>query len=69
MKKFFKWAGIGLLALIAIMIVYSFLGKEEVLKVNIDNVDLTRVPDGTYIGSYDNFRWSNKAEVIVAEHK
>lgn len=69
LKKFLKWAGIGLLALIAIMMVYAVLGKEEVMKVNIDNVDMTRVPDGTYIGSYDNFRWSNKAQVTVAEHK
>ncbi|MHB8131331.1 MAG: FMN-binding protein [Mobilitalea sp.] len=69
MKKFFKWTGIVLLVLTIIMMIYAFLGKEEVLKLNIETVDLSQIPDGTYIGSYDNYRWSNKVEVTITKHK
>ena len=68
MKKFLKWTGIGLLALIVIMGIYGFIGLDDVLKVSIDDVDLSAIPDGDYVGSYDNFRWSNKVEVIIENH-
>lgn len=67
MKKFLKWAGIGLLALIGIMVIYGFIGLDDVSKVKIDDVDLTDISDGDYVGSYDNFRWSNKVEVTVKD--
>ncbi len=69
MKKFFKWTGIVLLVLTAIMMIYAIIGKEETLKLNIEAIDLTRIPDGTYTGSYDNYRWSNKVEITVTAHK
>jgi uncharacterized protein with FMN-binding domain len=69
MKKFFKWAGIVILALIVIIMIYAVIGKKEVLNVTIETINLEKVPDGTYVGSYDNYRWSNKVEVTVKEHK
>ncbi len=69
MKKFFKWTGIVLLVLVAIMMIYAFIGKEEAINLKIETVDLTQIPDGTYIGSYNNYRWSNKVEVTVKGHK
>jgi uncharacterized protein with FMN-binding domain len=69
MKKFFKWTGIVLLVLLVFMMIYAIIGKEETLKLNIEAIDLTQIPDGTYIGSYDNYRWTNKVEVTVIEHK
>ena len=69
MKKFLKWSGIVLIMLIAIMMIYSIIGKDEVLDLRIKAVDLAPIPDGTYVGSYDNYRWTNKVEVSVSEHK
>lgn len=69
MKRFLKWTGIVLLVLIAIMMIYAFIGKEETLNLDIETIDLTKIADGTYVGSYDNYRWSNKVEVTVIEHK
>ncbi|MGB4659053.1 MAG: hypothetical protein WBI07_07730, partial [Mobilitalea sp.] len=69
MKKFFKWAGIVILALIVIIMIYAVIGKKEVLNVTIETIDLEKVPDGTYVGNYDNYRWSNKVEVTVKDHK
>lgn len=69
MKKFFKWTGIVLLALTVIMMIFAFLGKDEAVSLDIETVELSQIPEGTYIGSYDNFRWSNKVEVTVSGHK
>ena len=69
MKKFFKWTGIVLLVLTAIMMIYAIIGKEEVINLNIETIDLSRIPDGTFIANYDNYRWSNKVEVVVEKNK
>ncbi len=69
MKRFLKWTGIVLLVLIAIMMIFAFVGKEETINLNIETVDLTKIADGTYVGSYENFRWTNKVEVNVIDHK
>lgn len=68
MKKFLKWAGISLLAILVISVVYAVIGLDDVLKVSIEGVDLSAVPDGTYSGSYDNYRWSSRVEVTVKNH-
>ena len=69
MKKFMKYTGIILPVLIALILIFAFLGKSEVLKLNIEKVDLAQIPDGTYTGSYNNYRWSNEVEVHVSGHK
>lgn len=69
MKKILKWTGIVLLALTVIMMIFAFLGKDEAVSLNIETVELAQIPDGVYIGSYDNYRWSNKVEVTVSGHK
>lgn len=69
MKKVLKWTGLTLLALIVMMTIYGFLGKDRTLKLNIGPVDLSQIPDGGYIGIYDCYRWSNTVEVTVGEHK
>jgi uncharacterized protein with FMN-binding domain len=68
MKKFFKWMGIILLVMIAMMI-YAFLGMKHTVNLDIQTIDLIQIPDGTYTGSYDCYRWSNKVEVTVKEHR
>lgn len=35
----------------------------------INNVDLTRIEDGTYQGEFTGGRWKNKLEVTVQDHK
>lgn len=69
MKKFLKWAGVLLLLLIGVMMIYAFLGKEQTTHLEIQNIDLTEISDGTYTGSYDCYRWSNKVKVTVMEHR
>ncbi len=68
MKKFLKWAGIVLAALIVLALIYSLLGMQRALSLRIGTVDLGQVADGTYTGSYDSYRWSTTVEVTVKNH-
>lgn len=69
MKKFFKWFGIVFLAFVLIIASLAFLGKDKTEKLIIDPVDLQQVPDGTYLGQYNGYRFTNIAEITVADHK
>ncbi|HYF84726.1 MAG TPA: FMN-binding protein [Clostridia bacterium] len=39
----------------------------EVLEIN--DVDLSKLNDGTYNGTYNGGRWTNEVNVIVKDHK
>lgn len=69
MKKALKWTGIGLLVVIAVAFIYGLFGLKQVLALHIEAVDLTRIPDGTYSGSYESYRWTNTVAVTVRDHK
>jgi uncharacterized protein with FMN-binding domain len=44
-------------------------GVKKAVQLTIGDVDLSKVPDGSYRGSYDGGRFSNTVEVQVADHK
>lgn len=69
MKKFLKWTGLVFLIMIIISGAFGFLGLKETLSLVIQNVDLTRISDGTYVGVYDSYRFSNTVEVTVQHHE
>ncbi len=69
MRKLLKWMVIVLLVLIAIVMIYAVLGKSEVMKLKLESIDLTQIPDGAHIGAYDNYRWSNAVAVTVTAHR
>lgn len=45
-----------LFILCGVSVVMAFAGLEETTALKIGTVDLTQIPDGSYIGSYTNFR-------------
>ncbi len=72
MKKVLK--GFGIIVLIFILMIVCFAlfinrGRNEVLNTKINNIDLSKVEDGTYIGKFDGYRWSNTVKVTVDNHK
>lgn len=68
MKTFFIIVGVIIAILVAGMLVV--MEKDRDLRnVSIDEVDLGRVPDGVYFGSYKNWRMTNEVEVIVKDHR
>lgn len=72
MKKFLKvLLGIVIffIAVVAIAFFVLLNGKDKVEALQVHNPNLTAVADGTYIGSSDLTRWSNRLEVRVLGHK
>lgn len=72
MKKSLKRTGIVLLILIVlcgITLAFALPGLKETTALEIEAVDLTQIPDGTYTGSYHCFRWSNTVKVTVEDHR
>jgi len=71
MKKWKKivliCAGVFIIA-IAGFGIYVTDGLSEGLRVSIDGVDLSNIPDGSYIGSYEFKRWSNSVIVHVSDN-
>lgn len=53
----------------ALMSAFLLIGKTKALDQQISSVDLAKIPDGVYVGTFKDFRWSNKVEVTVDDHK
>ncbi len=49
--------------------IYSWRFVSGSHKIMVGNVDLSKVPDGTYEGSYSFFHASSKVRVTVADHR
>jgi len=68
LKVFIGFIGIlGLIVIVAIIVLMNGMEKGKVVEIN--QVNLENVEDGTYSGSYDLTRWSNTVEVTVVNHR
>ena len=60
--------GVFIIALIVLGIIVTD-GLSEGMRVSIEGVDLSSIPDGSYIGSYEFKRWSNSVIVHVSDNR
>jgi len=60
---------VPIIAIIVIFAIFLFYGKEETLNLTITDIDLSKVTDGSYTGSYSKGRFSYKVEVTVKNNK
>jgi uncharacterized protein with FMN-binding domain len=61
---------VGFLVLLAVPLsILMFYGMSEVKQLVIREVDLQKVADGTYTGSYHKGRWTYDVEVVVQNHR
>jgi uncharacterized protein with FMN-binding domain len=61
---------VGILALLAVPLsILMFYGMSEIRQLVIREVDLQKVADGTYAGSYHKGRWTFDVEVVVQNHR
>lgn len=61
---------IGILVLLAVpLTMLMFYGMSEIRELVIREVDLQKVADGTYTGSYHKGRWTFDVEVVVQNHR
>jgi uncharacterized protein with FMN-binding domain len=64
----------GAVVLVVILVAAGLLiwithGLSAYKKLPIGNIDLARLPDGTYRGSFSGGRWSNTVEVTVKDRR
>lgn len=70
MRMKIVWIVLGVLALLAVPIVFiMFYGMGELRRLTIHEVDLARVPDGTYEGAYHKGRFRYDVRVTVRDHR
>lgn len=68
LKVFIGFIGIlGVIVIVAVIVLMN--GMEKGKSVEINQINLENVEDGTYSGSYDLTRWSNSVVVTVANHR
>jgi uncharacterized protein with FMN-binding domain len=61
---------LGVIGVISAVIVFvMFYGMAEIKRLVIKEVDLSKVPDGTYTGSYHKGRWLYDVQVTVKDHR
>ncbi|MBN1774978.1 MAG: FMN-binding protein [Clostridiales bacterium] len=58
-----------IIGLIGLTLAAALPGLKEVTALDIESVDLTQIPDGSYTGSYDSYRWSTTVEVTILDHR
>jgi len=58
-----------IIILASIFIFFLYYGKSETLNLTINTVDLSKVSDGSYKGSYSKGRFSYKVEVAVKDNR
>ena len=68
LKIVFIILAILLLSAATMMFVFNN-GMEEAKAIQVSSIDLSKVEDGDYIGSFDLTRWSNEIKVTVKDHK
>ncbi|NMA24688.1 MAG: FMN-binding protein [Clostridiales bacterium] len=68
-KSMLKFIGFLCLLFIAVSFLYGVLGLKQARNLSIEPADLSRIPDGTYTGIYENYRWTNTVEVTVRGHQ
>jgi uncharacterized protein with FMN-binding domain len=63
-------AVLAVLALLAVPLSFlMFYGMGDIRKLVIRDVDLSKVADGTYTGSYHKGRWTYDVQVSVKDHR
>ncbi|MBN1758868.1 MAG: FMN-binding protein [Chitinispirillaceae bacterium] len=59
----------GIFAIIVVGIWLTTLGLKDIREMPINDVDLQKVQDGVYTGSFKKTRWKNNVQVTVKNHR
>ena len=68
-KKALLIVGIIIVALVAAMAIGTLNGMSYVRKMTVNPVDLSKISDGVYAGSFKKGRFSYSVEVAVKDHR
>jgi len=67
--KVLMWIVIVLVIISGIAVMFMTKGMGAVKKVELKELNLSGIPDGTYEGHFDGARWTNTLKVTVADEK
>jgi uncharacterized protein with FMN-binding domain len=69
-RRIALWIVLGVVAFLVIFSAsFLMMGQGTIKEMTIGNVSAAEVPDGTYTGNFDGYRWSNTLQVTVAGGK
>lgn len=68
-KKCLLFLFIILMFVIIGFMTFILMGKGKTLRLSTGETPVVLTKDGSYIGSYQGFRWSNTVEVTVKDNK
>ncbi|MBD3318128.1 MAG: FMN-binding protein [Chitinivibrionales bacterium] len=55
--------------LLAVGFIFATMGLSEIKNMAINEVDLSKISDGVYTGTFQKARWTHNVEVTVKDHK
>lgn len=58
-----------IILVISIMMFILMNGMDTAQALELNQINLSQVEDGKYVGTYDTTRWTNSVEVTVINHK
>ncbi len=68
MKRFLIVIAV-LVVLIGLTLAGALPGTRKSATLDIESVDLSKIPDGTYTGKYDAYRFSTTVKVTVSQNR
>jgi uncharacterized protein with FMN-binding domain len=69
MRRMLLYIGLGIVVALGVAFLFGINGLKETLGLQINNVDLSGVADGTYRGSFEAGRFRASVEVMVKDRK
>jgi len=61
---------IGVIVLgISVMAFILMNGMNTAQALELNQIDLTQIDDGKYVGTYETTRWTNTVEVVIENHE
>ena len=61
---------IGIIIVLGIVgFIFASMGLSDIKKMVIKDVDISKLPDGVYTGTFHKVRWTYDVEVTIKDHK
>ncbi|MFN3284351.1 MAG: FMN-binding protein [Pseudothermotoga sp.] len=72
MKRFLRFAALILICLFIVVLLFALIflrGMGDVMKIEITDIDLSKISDGEYFGKFESGRWQYYVKVFVSNRE
>ncbi|MFN4191271.1 MAG: hypothetical protein ACK4E2_09760, partial [Pseudothermotoga sp.] len=69
MKRFLRSVALILICLFIVVLLFALIflrGMGQVMKIEITDIDLSKISDGEYLGEFESGRWQYYVKVFVS---